>query len=208
MNKEELDLWANDYDETVLRLSHQYPFDGYYESLNAIYEKVMKENTDSCKILDVGFGTGLLTEKFYKQDFEIYGIDFSSKMVEIAQSKMPNAHFIPFDFHDGLPEEFVDITFDVIVSTYAFHHLFDFEKIQYIETLYQNLKKNGTMYILDISFLTQADMEACEEKYSEDWDYSEVYTTKEFLIPELERLGMRSTYTQMSSCAGLLEIRK
>lgn len=46
------------------------------------------------KILDIGIGTGLLTEELYKKGAQIHGIDFSKKMLEIAEKKMPGGIFI------------------------------------------------------------------------------------------------------------------
>lgn len=84
-------LWANDYDKEV-GISDEdniYPFAGYKNLLNKIYNEILK--TSSKNILDIGFGTGTLTKKLYEKNCNIYGQDFSNKMVEIAQNKMPNS---------------------------------------------------------------------------------------------------------------------
>jgi ubiquinone/menaquinone biosynthesis C-methylase UbiE len=38
--------------------------------------------------LDIGFGTGVLTKKLYDAGYEIYGVDFSDKMLEIAKYRL------------------------------------------------------------------------------------------------------------------------
>lgn len=46
------------------------------------------------KILDIGCGPGVYTDRLSRSGYEIYGIDPSEKMVEIAKSKnFPNARF-------------------------------------------------------------------------------------------------------------------
>jgi len=92
------DLWADGYDKSV-QLSHEeneYPFAGYKDVLNTIYNIVYKK--DKAKVLDIGFGTGVLTKKLYDDGYEIYGIDFSQRMIDIAREKMPSAKLIQYDF--------------------------------------------------------------------------------------------------------------
>jgi putative AdoMet-dependent methyltransferase len=65
LSKQDFDLWANGYDKTVQvsKESGVYPFAEYRAILNAIFKKVMgKENA---RVLDIGFGTGVLTSKLY-----------------------------------------------------------------------------------------------------------------------------------------------
>lgn len=79
------DLWANDYDKEVgiIDDNNSYPFAGYKKILNEIYNCVLK---NSCKnTLDIGFGTGILTTKLYENGCQIYGQDFSEKMISLAK---------------------------------------------------------------------------------------------------------------------------
>src|SRR5699024_11528295 len=96
-------MWADHYDETV-QLSdenHLYPFAGYKEILNLIFNEVMQK--EHSHVLDIGFGTGVLTRKLYNHGHHIEGIDFSPKMIRIAQTVMPNAYLIEWDISKGLP---------------------------------------------------------------------------------------------------------
>ncbi len=81
------DLWADGYDKSV-QLSEEndeYPFAGYKHLLNTIYNIVHKK--EKAKLLDIGFGTGILSKKLYDEGYEIYGIDFLQKMIDIAKKK-------------------------------------------------------------------------------------------------------------------------
>ncbi len=196
------DLWSDEYDNTVDRNSKCYPFDGYYKGLTYIYDKIIEDNK-SKKILDIGFGTGTLTEKLYNRGFQIYGIDFSENMIEIASKKMPNAKLIKHDFNNGLPKEIIEEKFDYIISSYAFHHLTNEKKVQFIKLLYNHLKIGGTIIVLDIAFETEDDFNRCHKENKEDWDDSEIY----IIWDNLKKLiDLHCKYNQISSCAGIIEI--
>ena len=80
------DLWAHGYDKSV-QLSeenNEYPFAGYKDVLNTIYNLVHRK--ENAKVLDIGFGTGILTKKLYNDGYEIFGIDFSERMIEYKPS--------------------------------------------------------------------------------------------------------------------------
>lgn len=200
------DLWADGYEKSV-QLSEEndeYPFAGYKDVLNTIYNIVHKR--EKAKILDIGFGTGILTKKLYDDDYEIYGIDFSQNMIEIAKEKMPLASLIKYDFSKGLPEEIKDKSFDYIISTYAMHHLEDEEKNEFIEKLENYLNEDGKIIIGDIAFKTRELLEKCKANYNEYWDDEEVY----FVIKELkESLYDRNiSFTEISHCSGVIQISK
>ncbi|MBC8591173.1 class I SAM-dependent methyltransferase [Wansuia hejianensis] len=200
------DLWADGYDKSV-QLSEEndeYPFAGYKDVLNTIYNIVHKR--EKAKILDIGFGTGILTKKLYDDGYEIYGIDFSQKMIEIAKEKMPLASLIKYDFSKGLPEEIKDNSFDYIISTYAMHHLEDEEKNEFIEKLENYLNKDGKIIIGDIAFKTRELLEKCKTNYNEYWDEEEVY----FVFEELKEslFDKNINFIEISHCSGVIQISK
>ncbi len=200
------DLWADGYDKSV-QLSEEndeYPFVGYKDILNTIYNIVHKK--EKVRILDIGFGTGILTKKLYDDGYEIYGIDFSQKMIEIAKEKMPLANLIKYDFSKGLPEEIKDNSFDYIISTYAMHHLEDEEKNEFIEKLENYLNKGGKIIIGDIAFKTRELLEKCKADYNEYWDDEEIY----FVFEELKEslFNKNISFTEISHCSGVIQISK
>ncbi|MDR7855937.1 class I SAM-dependent methyltransferase [Tissierella sp.] len=206
LDKKGFDLWADGYDKSV-ELSEEndeYPFAGYKDVLNTIYNIARKR--EGAKILDIGFGTGVLTKKLYDDGYEIYGIDFSQKMIEIAKEKMPIANLIKYDFSKGLPEEMKDNSFDYIISTYAMHHLKDEEKIKFIEKLENYLNKDGKIIIGDIAFETRELLEKCKINYNKYWDDEEVY----FVFEELRKslLNKNISFTEISHCSGVIQISK
>ncbi len=180
LNNQGFDLWANDYDRTVniSEENNEYPFAGYKDVLNYIYNQA-KEQIGS-NILDIGFGTGILTNQLYNYGYNITGIDFSSNMIDIAKKKMPDALLINWDFAKGLPEKIRSCKFDYIISTYAIHHLTDEEKIKFIKSLANLLNTNGKTLIGDISFETRKELEECNNIYKE------FGTTMRFILRQMK----------------------
>lgn len=117
------DLWAQDYDNSVRRSDEKscYLFAGYQNIMDEIFRRVV--NASGQDILDVGFGTGVLATRLYKQGCRIYGQDFSSEMIELAQQKMPEAVLVQGDFSQGLAAPLRQKQYDAILATYSLHHL-------------------------------------------------------------------------------------
>ena len=66
------------------------------------------------KVIDVGCGTGIITEKIVSLGaVEVVGLDISEKMIEIARKRVPSAKFI---VSDALNIPYPDCHFDLCVS--------------------------------------------------------------------------------------------
>ena len=200
------DLWADGYEKSV-QLSeedNEYPFAGYKDVLGTIYNIVHRK--EKAKILDIGFGTGVLTKKLYDDGYKIYGIDFSQRMIEIAKEKMPLAKLFQYDFFKGLPKELESIQFDYIISTYAMHHLEDEDKIKLINKLEEYISRDGRIIIGDVAFQTRELLEQCKAKYENYWDDEEIY----FVFNELKEFFPKEdiSFTTISHCAGIIQLRK
>ncbi|MBW4828297.1 MAG: class I SAM-dependent methyltransferase [Clostridiaceae bacterium] len=206
LNNKGFDLWADGYDKSV-QLSeedNEYPFAGYKDVLNTIYNIVHKK--EKAKVLDIGFGTGVLTKKLYDDGYEVYGIDFSKRMLKIAKEKMLLAKLFQYDFSKGLPKALENIQFDYIISTYAMHHLEDKEKINFINKLDKYLSNDGEIIIGDVAFETRKLLEQCKVKYDNYWDDEEIY----FVFDELKEFFPKEdiSFTTVSHCAGIIQLGK
>jgi len=199
------DLWSEGYDKDVeiSEQNNQYPFAAYEEVLNTIYNKVHKHKG---VILDIGFGTGTLTRRLYDNGNKIYGIDFSKKMVQISQKKMPEAKLIQFDFTKGLPKELDGVMFDSVISTYAIHHLTDEQKISCINEILQYLKGDGVIVFGDVSFKNKYEMIMAKEKDKDLWDDTEHYLIADEIMKLLPDLKV--DFEKLSYCSGVLTIKK
>ena len=202
LNNKGFDMWADGYDLSV-KLSedkNKYPFAGYKDVLNHIYNEIRGKN--DAKILDIGFGTGILTKKLYDDGYKIQGIDFSKEMLKIARKKMPLANFTEWDFSKGLPYSFKDEKFDFVVCTYAIHHLTDIQKIAFLNELKKYLEPGGVILIGDIAFIKENDLDACRNENLNIWDNDEIYIAYESIVEQLE-FEIKS-FKQISFCAGIV----
>lgn len=198
------DLWADGYDESVTfsENANEYPFAGYKKVLGTIFDIIKNESGKN--ILDIGFGTGILSQKLYDDGCSICGVDFSPKMIEIAKQKMPNATLIQHDFTKGLPAFPSDEMFDFIVCTYAIHHLDDTQKIQLIKRSIDLLSTEGKVLIGDVAFDTINDMEKCKSQCGSNWDNDEIYPVAEVLKSTFPFMQFK----KISFCAGVLSFTK
>ena len=205
LNQQGFNLWADGYDKTVQlsEESNQYPFAGYKAVLNTIFNEVMY--CPKSTVLDIGFGTGVLTAKLYDNGHMINGFDFSSKMIEIAKGKMPDANLMEWDLSKGLPPALMDQTYDAIISTYALHHFTDDMKVQYITALLQQLTPTGKIFIGDIAFETKEQLEKCRKDSISYWDDDEFYFIYEEIGPLLKG-RCQLEFHPISHCGGVFVI--
>ena len=204
LDKKGFDLWADGYDESV-ELSNEdntYPFAGYKRILGRIYEFIMQKPNAS--VLDVGFGTATLTTKLYENGCVIYGQDFSSRMIELASLKMPDAHLYQGDFSQGLVEPLKQNSYDFIVATYSIHHLTDNQKIVFLNELLDHLKEGGKILIGDVAFESRDELNRCREENGDEWDDDEIYCVAEELRREFSNLS----FDKITFCSGILMISR
>lgn len=202
LNSKDFDLWADGYDRSVniAEDADEYPFAGYKQVLGFIYNAVRSGGCRS--VLDIGFGTGTLTQKLYNDGCEVFGIDFSAGMIEIAKAKMPSAVLMQHDFVTGLPDCFAAQRFDCIISTYAIHHLTNAGKVTFIKELLEHLSPRGKILLGDVAFETRSELESCKKSSGDRWDDDEIY----MVLDELKEAFPNALLHKLSHCAGVVEI--
>ena len=203
LNNTGFDLWADGYDKSV-GLSDEdnsYPFAGYKKVLGAIYNTIRKNEAKN--VLDVGFGTGVLASRLYADGCNITGMDFSERMIEIAQEKMPDARLIRHDFSEGFPAELTGEKFDAITCTYAIHHLTDEAKCAFIGEMLDHLMPGGIILIGDVAFNARPELEKCKADSGDDWDDDEIYIVAEELCAHFPQ----AEFEKFSHCAGVLTLK-
>jgi ubiquinone/menaquinone biosynthesis C-methylase UbiE len=92
------------------------------------------------KVLEIGCGTGLFTEKVFNETkAEIIATDLSEDLLEVARKKgLP----ITFKAEDAMKLSFDNESFDVVFGSSILHHL-DFEKS--LNEIYRVLKPGGRL---------------------------------------------------------------
>lgn len=207
LNKQGFDIWANKYDQSVKVSEDQslYPFAGYKKVINTIYNEIMQKK--HALVLDIGIGTAILSHRLYDNGHSIDGLDFSAKMIEIAQAKMPKANVLECDFSAGLPKEIKEKKYDFIVSTYALHHLNDDEKLTFIKELLPLITDNGKIFIGDIAFQNRDNLEDCRKESITYWDDDEFYFVYDEFVVMLQMI-CTCEFHPISHCGGILILTK
>jgi trans-aconitate methyltransferase len=117
---------ANLYDD-----KHSYVFKYGEDLLNLLEPKRGQ------KILDLGCGTGYLTNKIAFNGANVIGIDSSAEMIEKAKKSFPNIYF---EVKDAKAFSF-DEKFDSVFSNAVLHWIIDNEKV--LNCVYNSLKDGG-----------------------------------------------------------------
>ena len=103
------------------------------------------------KILEVSFGSGYLMTQYASENYEIYGIDYNEKMLEITTNKIKKIN-IKAQLSQGNVEKipYPDNTFDTVINTMAFTGYPNEEKA--MSELKRVLKKDGSLLLVDFDY--------------------------------------------------------
>ncbi|MGL5749550.1 MAG: class I SAM-dependent methyltransferase [Paraclostridium sp.] len=192
--------WATTYDTSVredrgaLKIYKNYDL-----ILDSVYEEVHKLNLKAPKILEIGVETGNLASKFLASGYDLIGIDQSRDMLNVCKSKYPNLIVRLGEF---LKIPYSDNSFDVIVSTYAFHHLNDDEKSVAIKEMIRVLKGNGYIVIGDLMFENKFMETNILQTLSQDQILEikdEYYSYIDVLQYEFEKFNKKLSYSQIDT---------
>ncbi len=198
------DEWAARYDEKM-STGRGFPFDGYELVLNEIVW--LADVRSGMAVLDVGIGTGNLAMRFAELGCEVWGIDFSGKMLAKAREKLPGAMLVQADVLGDWPPE-VTRRFDRIVSGYVLHEFDLAAKIKLLRRLVHSyLADGGRVVIGDIAFNTVLNRSQARGVWSDDWEDDEFYWAADEATEACENAGLQVTYGQVSSCAGVFLIQ-
>ncbi|MDO5824910.1 MAG: class I SAM-dependent methyltransferase [Methanosphaera sp.] len=96
------------------------------------------------KILDLGAGTGILTDFLYQlhPNSQITLIDMSTEMLEIARQKFNGLDNFKFVEDNYLTVDFGE-NYDIIISSLSIHHLSDNKKYELYRKAYDSLNNKG-----------------------------------------------------------------
>ena len=100
-------------------------------------------------LIDIGSGTGFLSIEIAKRapKLNIYGIDLSRKMVEIASGNARGFKNVKFKLANAINLPFENNSVDFIASTGSFHHWK--HPLKVFNECYRILKDNGEAWIYD-----------------------------------------------------------
>ena len=141
--KRTFDEGADDYDNLITKLT---PF--YEELQRAILGSIPFSPSDPIVVLDLGVGTGELAIKVLESypNSTILGVDFSERMIEIAQEKLDRYQDRVSYLQENLSRLALGQKFDAVLSTLSIHHLDDEDKRALYLKVYGYLKDRGCFF--------------------------------------------------------------
>ena len=139
------DQLSSKYSELIVKCVPRYP-ELIYNMFQYIPEKFSPK-----RILDLGCGTGNLTDQIFKKypEAEIDALDISEEILNESRRRFnhtPNIRYIQADFKSlHLPPG----SYDLVMSSIAIHHIEDTEKIKLYKEVFQALSPGGIFIFAD-----------------------------------------------------------
>jgi len=113
-------------------------YDEEYEFYNTL---IQEENCSS--ILEIGSGTGNLAKRFYENNLDYKGLDYSQSMIAVAQERNKNCIFIHGDMRKFKLEDPVDA---IIITGRSTSYLINNDDINNtFDSIHSNLNPNGIL---------------------------------------------------------------
>ena len=147
------------------------------------------------RILDLGCGTGHLTQEIKNHGAEVVGIDASAEMIEQASRKNPEVSFAVADATDFHFDE----KFDAVFSNATLHWIHKADEA--IGHIYDSLKTDGRFVAEMGGKDNMKQMIAATQKVLEKYSYHKLAERKAWYFPslgeytsKLEKAGFRVTF--------------
>ena len=200
--KELFNAWAADYDQLLVAGTAPVSFEGYDDVLAEVVEQA--QVAPGMSVLDLGTGTGNLAARFVTVGCEVWGMDFSEKMLAQAQEKLPSMHIVLADLLAEAWPQSLKRRFDRIVSAYVWHDFDLAYKMGLLKRLTeQNLARQGRVVVADIAYPDQTVRTQAGAYWGRLWSEAEHYWAADETIVACKAIGLSCTYQQVSSCAGV-----
>ena len=106
----------------------------------ALLDEFAEHLQPNAKILDAGCGAGVPVAKILSKNFDVTGVDFSEKQIELAKVTVPDATFICRDMTEL---DFPSASFDGICSFYSIIHIPREEHRVLLKNFHRMLKSEG-----------------------------------------------------------------
>ena len=205
--KELFNTWASNYDQLLEDGNASISFEGYEQVLDETFSQ--SQPVAGMRVLDLGTGTGNLAARFLSADCEVWGMDFSEKMLAKARAKLPGLHTILADLRAEKWPHKLAVRFGRIVSAYVWHD-FDLDfKMELLERLSRDLlAERGKFVIADIAYPDQAARAQARAYWGSLWSDAEHCWVGDETIAACKAIGLDCSYLQVSSCAGVFVIEK
>jgi tRNA (cmo5U34)-methyltransferase len=122
-----------------------------YDELFSTMFLYLKPNFKPLRILDLGCGTGNLTQRILEHfaDAQIDALDLSEEILEESRKRFGNKSTINYLQEDFKSMILTEGKYDLVMSSIAIHHVEDPFKLRLYKEVYQSLKKGGLFIFAD-----------------------------------------------------------
>jgi ubiquinone/menaquinone biosynthesis C-methylase UbiE len=179
---DELDLFPSKYVEMsvytsvweYLMHSAKHPY--YKETADEmmrIFEDHRKDESEKCRILEFGAGTGNFTERFKDvQNADVLAFEIDWAYYNIAKHQLAKYNHIKLVHADArkVDPEGPNVKYKYIFSCFLEHHINIKDKVKYLKNVRNNLEEGG-LFIVGDSFLRDFNDENKEERDAAIYDY-------------------------------------
>lgn len=115
------------------------------------------------KVLDLGCGSGTKSKMLLENGLDVYGVDFSEKMIDIANKENPKGSFSVMDAREI---DNIEIVFGGVLASAVLLHFPKKELPEMLEKIKKKIKENGYLYL---SLKEKKESEKDEETVTEKW---------------------------------------
>ena len=146
LSRRHFDRLAGEYDASFVS-----NISAYAEMHDTILEMLDLGGRQPSKVLELGAGTGALTQKLLERFplAHVTGVDLSAEMLANARHKLAFAGSRVTLLETDMSAADLGSGYDAIVSSIAFHHVPPRRKAALIAELYQGLQQDGAIVIGD-----------------------------------------------------------
>ncbi|MCP4702638.1 MAG: class I SAM-dependent methyltransferase [Gammaproteobacteria bacterium] len=138
---------VNEYDKQMES------FRNYEKEAEEFLDELNSSNPKSLIAIDIGCGTGAFSIHASKYLKQIYAVDVSQEMLNIASSKAKAGNINNIEFcHSGFLQFQPTEKADIIYTKWAFHHLPDYWKQAGLLNMNKMLKPGGILFLSDLVF--------------------------------------------------------
>jgi 2-polyprenyl-3-methyl-5-hydroxy-6-metoxy-1,4-benzoquinol methylase len=156
------DFFQKTYSD-VITANKAYPFKYGRNLVLEDLNQILSSLPANAKVLDIGSGTGHLTNWIASKNFDVVGMEPSANMIGFAKKNFPNIKFVE-GISSALP--FQENQFDLVIAFEVFRYLDKAENIKTFAEVHKVLKPGGTFFFTQVN------------KYATDYYYPFFYLKK------------------------------
>jgi ubiquinone/menaquinone biosynthesis C-methylase UbiE len=136
----------NSYDIAYRKFEENLPW--CLEEIPSCFKKLItSKEIPACKTLDVGCGTGNYAKYLSLMGFEVLGIDFSEKAIELARRKYISEKRLTFNVGNAFSLSKINQKFDFIYEVSLLHNIPPRKREQYIDQILSVLNSKGKFLV-------------------------------------------------------------